>query len=130
MPFFCFLLLSMIYLMVSTVTENSFKMIPHYLQQCITLTKHQMIWIWMIWITKWSSQWKMCFNLDISKQAHEFFSRNRSIAFHPPLTFNNIPVAQTNYQKYLGMHLDNTAQKMKFSIEDFFSKCAVQEIKF
>ena len=65
----------------------------------------------------------MCFNLDISKQAHEFFSRNRSIAFHPPLTFNNIPVAQTNYQKYLGMHLDNTAQKMKFSIEDFFSKC-------
>ena len=72
----------------------------------------------------------MCFNLDISKQAHEFFSRNRSIAFHPPLTFNNTPVAQTNYQKYLGMHLDNTAQKMKFSIEDFFSKCAVQEIKF
>ena len=43
LPFFCFSLLSMIYLMVSTVTENSLKMIPHYLQQRITLTKHQMI---------------------------------------------------------------------------------------
>ena len=55
-------------------------------------------------ITKWAFQWKMRFNLDISKQAHEvIFSRKKSIASHPPLAFNNIPVAQTNSQKHLGI---------------------------
>ena len=49
----------------------------------------------------------MGFNLDISKQAHEvIFSRKRSVSSHPPLTFNNIPVARTNSQKHLGMQLD------------------------
>ena len=49
----------------------------------------------------------MSFNLDISKQAHEvFFSRKNLLTFHPPLTFNSIPVAQTNCQKHLGMPLD------------------------
>ena len=58
-------------------------------------------------ITKWAFQWKMSFNPDISKQAHEvIFSRKRSVSSHPPLTFNNIPVAQTNSQKHLGMQLD------------------------
>ena len=58
-------------------------------------------------ITKWAFQWKMSFNPDISKQAHEvIFSRKRSVSSHPPLTFNNIPVAQTNSQKHLRMRLD------------------------
>ena len=58
-------------------------------------------------ITKWVLQWKMSFNPDISKQAHEIiFSSKRSIIFHPPLTFNDIPVAQTNSQNHLGMQLD------------------------
>ena len=35
-----------------------------------------------------------------------FFSHKRSVSSHPPLNFNNIPVAQTNSQKYLGMQLD------------------------
>ena len=49
----------------------------------------------------------MSFNPDISKQAHEvIFSHKRSIASHPPLPFNNIPVAQTNFQKHLGMQFD------------------------
>ena len=61
----------------------------------------------LIKITKWAFQWKMSFNPDISKQAHEvIFSRKRSITPHPSLTFNNIPVAQTSSQKHLGMHLD------------------------
>ena len=48
-------------------------------------------------ITKWAFQWNMNFNPDISKQAHEvIFSPKRSIARHPPLTFNKIPVAQTH----------------------------------
>ena len=57
--------------------------------------------------TKWTFQWKMSFNADISKQAHEIiFSRKRFVSPHPPLTFNNIPVAQTNSQKHLRMRLD------------------------
>ena len=58
-------------------------------------------------ITKWALQWKMSFNPDISNQAHEVtFSHKRSVSSHPPLTFNNIPVAQTNSQKHLGIQLD------------------------
>ena len=69
-------------------------------------------------ITKWAFQWKMSFNPDISKQAHEvIFFRKRSVESHSPLTFNNIPVAQTNSQKHLGMHLDK-----KLSFEEYLSK--------
>ena len=58
-------------------------------------------------ITKWALQWKMSFNPDISNQAHEVtFSHKRSVSSHPPLTFNNIPVAQTNSQRHLGIQLD------------------------
>ena len=58
-------------------------------------------------ITKWFFQWKMSFNPDISKQAHEvIFSRKRYVSSHSPLTFNNIPAAQMNSQKHLGMQLD------------------------
>ena len=54
-------------------------------------------------ITKWAFQWKMSFNPDISKQTHEaIFSRKKSVSSHPPLTFNNIPVAQTNPPKTFG----------------------------
>ena len=60
----------------------------------------------------------MIFNPDISKQAHEvIFSRKRSIASHPPLTFNNIQIAQTNLQKHLGMQLDK-----KLNFEEHFHK--------
>ena len=49
----------------------------------------------------------MSFNPDISKQAYEvIFSAKRPITSHPPLTFNNMPVAQTNSQKHLEMQLD------------------------
>ena len=69
-------------------------------------------------ITKWTFQWKMSFNPDISKQAYEvIFSRKRSITCHPPLIFNNIPVAQTNSQKHLRMQLEK-----KLIFEEHFSK--------
>ena len=35
-----------------------------------------------------------------------FFPRKRSITSHPPLSFNNIPVAHANSQKHLEMQLD------------------------
>ena len=60
----------------------------------------------------------MSFNPDISKQAHEvIFSRKNLLTFHPPLTFNNIPVAQTNCQKHLGMQLDK-----KLDFDEHLSK--------
>ena len=69
-------------------------------------------------ITKWFFQWKMNFNPDISKQAHEVtFSHKRSISSHPPLPFNNIPVAQTNSQKHLGMQLGK-----KLNFEEHLNK--------
>ena len=40
---FCFLFISMIYLMVFSVTQNCLLIIPHYLQQCIILKKQRMI---------------------------------------------------------------------------------------
>ena len=58
-------------------------------------------------ITKWNFQWKMSINPDISKQAHEIIiSCKKSIVSHPPLTFNRIPVAQTNFPQNLRMQID------------------------
>ena len=69
---------------------------------------------------KWAFQWKISFNPDISEQAHEIiFFCKRSIVFHPPLTFNNIPVVQTNSEKHLGMQLD---KKLNFE-EIYYFKC-------
>ena len=72
---FCFLFISMIYLMVFSVSQNCCHTMPHYLYLYISkatndlnndLTK----------ITKWVFQERMSFNPDISKQAHEvIFSR-------------------------------------------------------
>ena len=60
----------------------------------------------------------MSFNPDISKQAYKVtFCRKRSVASRPPLTFNNIPVAQTNSQKHLGMQLDK-----KLNFEEHLNK--------
>ena len=60
----------------------------------------------------------MSFNPDMSKQAHEvIFSRKNPLTFHPPLTFNCIPVSQTNCQKHLGMQLDK-----KLNFDEHLSK--------
>ena len=58
-------------------------------------------------ITKWDFQWKMSFNPDIFKQAHEaIFSLKSTVSSNSSLTFDNIRFAQTNSQKHLGMQLD------------------------
>ena len=60
----------------------------------------------------------MSSNPDISKQAQIIiFSRKSVIVSHPPLTFNNIPVAQTNSPKHLGIQLDK-----KLNFEEHLSK--------
>ena len=68
----------------------------------------------LIKIMKWAFRWKMNFNPDISKQAHEvIFSRQRFIASCLPL-----PVAQTNCQKHLRMH----KKHKKLNFEEHLNK--------
>ena len=58
-------------------------------------------------ISDWVFQWKMSFNLDLSKQAQEvIFSRKLKNVSHPPLVFNNVNVSSCKSQKHLGILLD------------------------
>ena len=51
----------------------------------------------------------MSFNPDLNKQAQEvIFSRKLKKSSHPKIFFNNAPVFCANWQKYLGMYLDET----------------------
>ena len=58
-------------------------------------------------IHQWAYQWKMEFNPDPTKQAHEvLFSQKVSSPIHPPLFFNNIEVSQVTEHTHLGLVLD------------------------
>ena len=55
-------------------------------------------------ISEWAYQWKMAFNLDISKQAQEvIFSRKPVKASHPAVFFDDIPLACCLNHKHLGI---------------------------
>ena len=59
-------------------------------------------------INNWAFQWKMNFNPDPAKQAHEvIFSRKAKEIYHPPLVFNNTSVSQSSSQKHLGVIHDS-----------------------
>ena len=61
-------------------------------------------------ISYWAYQWKMQFNPDPNKQAHEvIFSRNTSSnnLSHPPIKFNNNDISKCPHQKHLGIVLDS-----------------------
>ena len=56
----------------------------------------------------WVFQWKIIFNPDPTKQAHEvIFSRKTKKIYHHPLVFNNTNVFQSSSQKHLGIILDS-----------------------
>ena len=58
-------------------------------------------------IRNYTFQWKMIFNLDLSKQAQEvIFSRKNKKLLHPCLSFNDIPLKNSVSQKHLGLTLD------------------------
>ena len=87
-------------------------------------------------ITNWAFQWKIIFNLDLSKQAQELiFSRKIKKLLHPTLLFNNIPLTKSLFQKHLGLTLDiklNFSEHIK-SITKKISKtmgllCKLQQI--
>ena len=59
-------------------------------------------------INNWAFQWKMNFNPDPAKQAHEvIFSRKAKEIYHPPLGFNITSVPQSSSQNHLGVILDS-----------------------
>ena len=56
----------------------------------------------------WAFKWKMNFNPDPTKQAHEvIFSHKTKEIYHPLLIFNNTNVSQSSSQKHLGVILDS-----------------------
>ena len=59
-------------------------------------------------INAWANQWKMTFNPDPNKQAHEvIFSCKIKKMSHPPLNFHNNSVQQVQFQNHLGIYLDS-----------------------
>ena len=62
----------------------------------------------LIKIGKWIYQWEIIFTSDQTKKPQEIiFSRELNKPVHPNLTFNNSHVSQTEYQKHIGLILDN-----------------------
>ena len=71
-------------------------------------------------ISAWARMWKMRFNPDLSKQAIEVvFSRKygKTKGVHPPLFFNDIPVARETSTKHLGVILDEKLNFRKHILE-------------
>ena len=63
-------------------------------------------------ISSWANKWKMLFNPDPKKPVQELlFSRKNQIQNHPTISLNNIQVERTNFQKHLGLILD---EKLNF----------------
>ena len=55
-------------------------------------------------ISVWAYKWKMRFNPDATKQAHEVILTQKSKKpDHPTIYFNNAPVTHTDCQKHLEM---------------------------
>ena len=58
-------------------------------------------------ISNWAFQWKMRFNPDPKKQAHEvIFSKKINKINHPPLYFNQNLIKSSSTHKHLGMILN------------------------
>ena len=61
----------------------------------------------LVAIGRWTYQWKVVFNSNITKQAVEIiFSVKNKITVHPELIFNDVPVAREESTKHLGVHHD------------------------
>ena len=57
-------------------------------------------------INDWVFQWKMNFDPDPTKQAHEvIFSRKTKEVYHPPLVFNDTIVSQSSSQNTWVLYL-------------------------
>ena len=65
-------------------------------------------------INEWAQQWKLSFNPDPLKSATEvYFSRRNNLPYVPSLIFNNTVITSLDFQKHLGLVLDN---KLSFDV--------------
>ena len=56
---------------------------------------------------EWAYLWKMSFNPDRTKPAHEvIFSRKTKSIIYSNFYFNNVPIVKTKSQKHVGLILD------------------------
>ena len=58
-------------------------------------------------INDWAYKWKMSFNPNSVKPAHEIVLSRKKNIHYPPITFNNLPVKHIQSQKHLGLTLDS-----------------------
>ena len=66
-------------------------------------------------ISQWAYQWKMSFNIDVSKQAQEvIFSRKKNIGNHIAVFFHNLPIYRKPTQKHLGLLLDEKLNSSEY----------------
>ena len=73
-------------------------------------------------ISGWAYKWKMSCSPDLNNQAQEMiFSRKLKKSSHPKMFFNNAPVFCANWQKHLGIHLDETLN-LNLHIKEIMSK--------
>ena len=64
----------------------------------------------------------MIFNPSLSKQAQEvIFSRKIKKLFHPTLLFNNIPLSNSLFQKYLGLTIEIEGRDRESSYQFLFT---------
>ena len=62
-------------------------------------------------IRGWAEQWKMAFNLDLTKQVQKVvFSKKPQEFFHPNLYFNKFMIEKVQTQKHLGLKLDKKTE--------------------
>ena len=58
-------------------------------------------------INDWTYKWKVSFNPNNTKSAHEVvFSRKKNVHY-PPILFNNLPVKRVKPHRHLGLTLDS-----------------------
>ena len=68
-------------------------------------------------ISEWAYQWKMSFKPDQNKQDQEaIFSRKITESSHLQISFINMPVFCVNFQKHLGLYLDENLNLILFKI--------------
>ena len=106
----------MIYQIECLQLVNFLPMIPLFFQWLKTSNQVRLPYATTV-ISNWAFQWKMIFNPDLTKKGQEVtFSRKTKKLLHPCLSFNNIPLKNSIFQKHLELALDvklNFAEHVK-----------------
>ena len=77
-------------------------------------------------MSEWTYQWKMPFNPDQNKQAQEvIFSRKITKSFYSQICSNDMPIFCDNFQKHLGLYLDEKLKHIKEKIRKTMQEVGV-----